>query len=305
VAQRTVLLLIALAIVAPVTAAAGSSSPPPVPTETKVVRTGAGPCGATATNGALWVGVYNAGALLRVDTRGLVTRRIAVGESACRVAVDSRFVWVTRDSADEVVRLSLDTGRLDRVGVGAVPFDVLRANGFVWVTNWQDGTLTKIDPESRVALATAPVGAYPTGLAQCGGRIWIGHGRSEKHITAIDPTTLRVRQVAVGATPEWPHCIRGVVWVTTPDSVLRLNARTGRVLSRLELGETLADAAVGPDGLVWVTDKEHSVVRRLGSDGRSLVDSFPAGPGAFALARVGNSMWVTSFAGSDVRRFDP
>jgi hypothetical protein len=87
--------------------------------------------------------------------------------------------------------------------------------------------------------------------------------------------------------------------------VLRLDARTGRVLSRLELGETLADAAAGPDGLVWVTDKEHSVVRRVSSDGRFLVDSFPAGPGAFALARVGDSMWVTSFSGSDVRKFDP
>ena len=27
--------------------------------------------------------------------------------------------------------------------------------------------------------------------------------------------------------------------------------------------------------------------------------------GAFALARLGSSMWVTNFAGSDVRRFDP
>jgi DNA-binding beta-propeller fold protein YncE len=301
--QRALLLLVALAATAPA-AAAGSSSPPPVPTETKVVSTGAGPCGATAKHGALWVGVY-AGTLLRVDGQGLVTRRIAVGESACRVAVDARFVWVTRDGANEVVRLTSSTGRLDRVGVGAVPFDVLRANGFVWVTNWKDGTLTKIDPESRAPLSTTLVGAYPTGLAQCGGRIWIGHGRSARRITAIDRTSLRVQQVAVGATPEWPHCIRGVVWVTTPDSVLRLDARTGRVLSRLELGETLADAAAAPDGLVWVTDKEHSLVRRVSSDGRSLVDSFPAGPGAFALARVGNSMWVTSFAGADVRRFDP
>jgi hypothetical protein len=86
--------------------------------------------------------------------------------------------------------------------------------------------------------------------------------------------------------------------------VLRLDARTGRVLSRLRIGDTLADAAAGPDDLVWVTDKQHSVVHRVAASGRSVVDSFPAGPGAFALARVGDSMWVTSFAGADVRRFD-
>ncbi len=75
------------------------------------------------------------------------------------------------------------------------------------------------------------------------------------------------------------------------------------MLSRLRIGETLAHAAEAPDGLVWVTDKQHSLVHRLSPDGRTLMDSFPAGPGAFALARAGDAMWVTSFAGSDVRRY--
>ncbi len=77
------------------------------------------------------------------------------------------------------------------------------------------------------------------------------------------------------------------------------------MLSRLRLGETLAHAAAGPDGLVWVTDKQHSVVHRVDPEGRAVVDSFPAGPGAFALARAGRGMWVTSFAGSDIRRYQP
>ena len=116
-----------------------------------------------------------------------------------------------------------------------------------------------------------------------------------------------LQRVAVGTSaPGWPSCIRGTIWVTTPDtdSPRRSPARDG-VLSRLLIDETLAYSAEAPDGLVWVTDKQHSVVHRVTTDGRSVVDSFPAGPGAFALARLGSSMWVTSFAGSDVRRFDP
>jgi hypothetical protein len=54
-----------------------------------------------------------------------------------------------------------------------------------------------------------------------------------------------------------------------------------------------------------VTDKQHSVVHRVDPLGREVVDSFPAGPGAYALARAGGAMWVTSFAGSDVRSFVP
>jgi hypothetical protein len=54
-----------------------------------------------------------------------------------------------------------------------------------------------------------------------------------------------------------------------------------------------------------VTDRQHSLVHRLTPDGRHVLDSFPAGPGAFAMARAGRAMWITSFAGSDVRRFAP
>ena len=53
-----------------------------------------------------------------------------------------------------------------------------------------------------------------------------------------------------------------------------------------------------------MTDKEHSLVHRIYAEAATVVDTFAAGPGAFALARAGDSMWVTSFAGRDVRRFD-
>jgi streptogramin lyase len=294
---------VATATVAPL--AGGASTAPPLPTEAVIVATGQAPCGAAARAGSVWVGVYGAGTLLRVDPGGRIEARVRVGRSACRVAIGPSAVWVTRDDAGEVVRISLGSGRLLRVKVGAVPFDVLRSDGFVWVTNWRDGTVMKIRPGSGVPMATVRVGAYPTGLARCSGRIWVGHGRGATRITSVDPTSLRMREIFVGATPEWPHCIGGALWVTTTDSVLRLDVETGHVLSRLRIGETLADAAGGPDGLVWVTDKEHSLVYRVTPNGRAVVDSFPAGPGAFALARDRGSMWVTSFAGSDVRRFDP
>jgi hypothetical protein len=35
-----------------------------------------------------------------------------------------------------------------------------------------------------------------------------------------------------------------------------------------------------------------------------VVNSFAAGPGAFSLARAGGAMWITSFAGADIRRYE-
>ena len=61
--------------------------------------------------------------------------------------------------------------------------------------------------------------------------------------------------------------------------------------------------AAAPDGTVWVTDKEHSGVLRIDPATDTVVDEVAAGPGAFAVVRAAGSMWVTSYAGSDIRRF--
>jgi streptogramin lyase len=277
---------------------AGAKTPP------DVVATGPGPCGIAAGHRSLWVGVYGAGTLVRIDAHAGRATRVRVGPWACRVSVGPSAVWVTRDRANELVRVPVGPGSLRRVRV-AEPFDVLRAAGSLWATSHSTGTVVKLDPGSGAVLSTVPVAPRPAGLALCGGRVWVGHGASSA-LSTIDPDTLEVRRVGVGAeAPGWPACILDTVWAVTPDSVVRVDPESGRVLSRLRLGETLADAAAGPDGYVWVTDKQHSLVHRLTPDGRHRVDRRPAGPGAFALVRLGGSVWVTSFAGSDVRRFDP
>ena len=111
---------------------------PPVPVETAVVETGTGPCGVVAArDGALWVGVYGAGAVLSIDPgRGRVQTRVAVGRWACRIAVGPSALWVTRDRAGEVVRVSRGSGQRRRIQVGRSPFDLLLATGSLWVSSY-------------------------------------------------------------------------------------------------------------------------------------------------------------------------
>lgn len=298
------MLLAAAAGLVPVAVAGGAS--PQLPVESVVVETGRGPCGAAARAGSIWVGVYEAGTLLSIDQRGRVEARVRVGRWACHVAVGPAAIWVTRDQAGEIVRISRGSGRQLRVEVGSGAFDVLLAAGSVWTASYDTGTVARLNPRTGHLIAVVRDGPNPAGLAGCGGRIWVGHGRQATWLSAIDPPTMRVKRVDVGAeTPSSPHCVRGELWVTTIDSVLRLDPRTGAVLARLRLGGTPADVIAAPDGLVWVTDKERSLVFRVDPTGRAIVDDFPAGPGAFALARAGDSIWVTSFAGSDIRRYTP
>lgn len=298
--MRLVLLAAALVLAAP---ALGGSRPAPV--ETHVLATGRAPCGSAEHGGSLWVGVYETGTLLRISGERVV-ERIRVGRWACRVALDRRALWVTRDRARELVRIDRKTGKLGRTRLAGMPFDVVLAGGSVFATGYDTGSVARVDPETRRVARVYRVGTKPAGLALCEGRVWVGHGAPATWVTSIDPATHRVRRVALGvASPGWPHCLLGTLWVTTPDTVLRLDPRTGRVRSRLTIGETLADVALGTDSLVWVTDKQHAVVHRVEPSGRQVVDSVPAGPGAFSVARAGEAMWVTSFAGVDVRRYDP
>ena len=77
------------------------------------------------------------------------------------------------------------------------------------------------------------------------------------------------------------------------------------MLAKLEVGRTLAQGATAADGTIWMPDKEQSLVYRIDPKRERVLDSFPAGPGAYIALRAFGSMWVTSYAGTDVRRFSP
>lgn len=64
----------------------------PPPHEVAVVPTGAGPCGATAGFGAVWVAADGAGTLVRIDPATLaVVRRIEVGPRPSGLAARRRL----------------------------------------------------------------------------------------------------------------------------------------------------------------------------------------------------------------------
>jgi streptogramin lyase len=283
---------------------------PAAPEEVAVIQTGRAPCGLDAFGGELWVGVYEAGTVLRLDRAGRVQRRHRVGRFACQVAVDERAAWVTRDNADEVVRIDQPSGRLTRLRV-ASPLGVALAAGSAWVTSFETGSVTRIDARTGRSTRRWRVGGHPTGIAACAGKVWVGHGRDATWLTSIDPRTGRTSRLdVVVRTPRWPRCIDGELWVTTEDSALRVSPRTGELRAHFRLGGTPAEAGIATsagDGgrAIWVTDKERSVVHRIDPGSGNVFDSFPAGPGALAQARFGGSVWISSFAGADIRRYDP
>jgi streptogramin lyase len=273
------------------------------------VQTGAAPCGEVAAFGSLWVANDGSGTLARINPRtNRVVRRTSVGHGAFLVAAGAGAVWVTNYKRGVVLRVDPRTGRVRSVRIGPEPSDVLVAFGRVWATDWRAATLVEIHPRTVRVLRRVRLGPDPAAeLTARSGAIWIGFGRAATAIVRYDPTSRSVERVAVGS-PSPRSFVTGTrdLWIQAGDNnVLHVDPVTRRVLGRLRFGRTLAQGAAAPDETLWIPDKEQNIVYRVDPRTERVIDSFPAGRGAFAAHRAFGSMWVTSYAGSDVWRFRP
>ncbi len=269
------------------------------------ITTGTHPCGIVSAFGSVWV-ANDGGTLVRIDPRtNRARKRIRVGAGACFMTADARALWIANYKGG-LVRVT-PRGRVQSIAVGATPDNVLAAFGRVWVTTWGAGKLSVVDPRTLRVVRRIDVGSKPAGLAVRNGAVWVGFGRDATSIARVSPRTYRVDRIDVGV-PEPRGFVAGTkdLWIqANTGDLLQFDPIARRVLAHLEVGRTLAQGAVAPDGTIWVPDKEQSIVYRVDPARRRVVDSFPAGPGAYVTLRAYKSMWVTSYAGRDVRRFKP
>ena len=281
-------------------------APPPVAAR---VHTGLHPCGAVAAFGALWVANDGSGTLARVDPHtNRVTRRVRLSRGVCSVAAGAGSIWVTNYRTSSVVRVDPHTGATRSKRVGRSPFDVVATRNSIWVSAWEGEELIELAPKRLRILRRFPLGARPAGMLVRGTSLWVGFGRTSEELARVDLTKRTVRRVKIGVrAPGWFADGARDLWVTADDDALvHVDPETGRVVGVLRLGRTLAQPTLGGRGLLWVPDKEIDRVFRVDAASGRVVDSFPAGDGAFAAVRAFGSTWVTSYAGDDVWRFaDP
>jgi DNA-binding beta-propeller fold protein YncE len=272
------------------------------------VPTPRAPCGVGSGYGAVWVAADGGGSVSRIDpATNRVTRSVRVGRTACTLAVGAGAVWTVRYGAGELVRVDPATGQVQRLKVGKVPVDVLAAAGAVWVSNWDDRTVARIDPEKLRVTDVLRLPAQPQGLLYRAGSLWVGSGRESRQVFRIDPATLAVVRVPVAdRSPGWFVAGARGVWVTTAeDSVVRIDPATNRVVTTLPVRGVPVEGATAPDGLLWIPSKQSNTVTRIDPSTNRVLGVLAAGPGAYVAHRAFGSMWLTSYAGSDVRRYRP
>ena len=270
------------------------------------IASGQNPCESVAAAGALGVTNDGSGTLVRVNPRtNRVTARVHAGQGACAVAAGRHAVWVANYRTGQLLRVDTKTRKVRRVAVGGAPFDVLVAGGRVWTTGFENGTLVEVDARTGRIVRRIKVGGAPNGLLRAAGSIWVGLGRGATVVLRVDPVSGTAQRVEVGL-PAPTHFVATAsgIWVADDgDGLALLDPQDGHVLKVTHVGATIAQPALSADGTIWAPDKQTDTVFRLDPATGKLIDSFPAGNGAFHVLRAFGSIWVTSYAGRTVWRF--
>jgi streptogramin lyase len=79
---------------------------------------------------------------------------------------------------------------------GGTATGLVEADGALWVVHFEDGVLSRVDPESEVE-ATTVVGANGTSLTSADETLWVARGSmgaGQSQLTAVDPATGEVEQ---------------------------------------------------------------------------------------------------------------
>jgi outer membrane protein assembly factor BamB len=219
--------------------------------------------GLAAGAGAMWVG--DADRLYRIDARSgrviaRVSLRTAAGDSFALsdMAFTDRYAWAI--GGDGLLRIDLRRNRPDRF----VPVEgagLVRGGAFVDDQLWaiaRNDKLLRFDARTGARLGSVRVNWPPTvGLAAEQG-VALTFSTLTGRLARVDLPTGRELWVRnVGGRPGWWTVAGQDVWVHVStghgrDHLLRLDARTGRVLSRTPLPDLGVTSMAAINGQIWV-----------------------------------------------------
>jgi streptogramin lyase len=213
-----------------------------------------------------------------------------------------------------VVRIDADTGRIRSVlPSGEAPFLLIVASGHVWTQNFEDGTLTHVDPATDTAM-TVDVGEV-VGIATDGVAVWVA--RDENIVARLDGTTGE-EELTLKLSDQRLFGLRdagfiaaadGSVWLTVPpragrsEELWRIDPESGAVMARIVLGGDANPPFVHGPYLWLVTKADQSLTRvdmRTNEAVEIDVDAYP-----WSLVAGGGALWIGHHVSPKVVRFDP
>jgi ABC-type branched-subunit amino acid transport system substrate-binding protein/DNA-binding beta-propeller fold protein YncE len=192
--------------------------------------------------------------------------------------------------------------------------DIAVGEGGAWVVNAQDGTISKLDPETARVVKTFKAPARVLDVAAGSGAVWVANAQANGRrdtVSRIDPRTGAITHtVKLPRTPDrggWPSSGHpmlavgaGAVWAGNREGTIsRIDPQTGDVTATVD---TFArKIAAGKEG-VWTVGFDLTTITRIDQRTNRIGQSIHLGTNAVTGLAVGaGSVWAMSEEGRLIR----
>jgi len=241
-----------------------------------------------------------------VNDDGSLGGSVRVGLSPDGVTYGAGSLWAANRTDGTVSRIDLDTRAVvQTITVGALPTALTVAANDVWVVNFGDGTVSRINTVTNTVVDSIVVGNQPVAIASGPSGVWVANSGDDT-IQRIDPVTGRAdRGVEVGDGPDGIAVDATALWVC--------NGTDGTVSEidpvSLQQGKSVLVGG-GPRGIALTPD-EVWVASQLSQSvtrinrATGAVRTIPVGDGPNSVQVAGQAVWVSNEYDGTIARIDP
>jgi streptogramin lyase len=195
--------------------------------------------GVTTSPEGVWLMVDKRGTLARIDPdTGAIRQRIRIAPGSYNPRYADGQIWVTRADGAEVT--AIDTARgvaLTSTRTNANPRFLTASPGAVWTLNQGDGSVTRIDTQTRQATKTIDLGTPGHGgdIAFGGGMIWTTVAKMPLSVVDVASEVLLCQWAGPGG--DSLGIGQGSIWLTDYQ---------GGTISRIDMQDALTRCPSAP-----------------------------------------------------------
>jgi hypothetical protein len=215
------------------------------------------------------------------------------GYNPIYVTFDNTFadVYVVNSLSNAISRLDAATGDfIWSYFVGFRPTSVVFANGFLWATNYNDGTVVKINITNG-DLTPIPVGPKPTSIAYHNTYLWVTTAGNNK-VNQISVGGALLSSVLVGRRPSCIISGGSYMWVANKDDNTISKVSNGGTVETFYAGFT--PASIAWDGsTIWVANYGSSEIVRMSAAG-AIMNTINAEFTPSSIAYAAGSIWANN-----------
>lgn len=216
------------------------------------------------------------------------------GTAAAAITAAGGRAWVAVSTPQGIVTLS-PTGRAARVvELHAPAYSLAAAGGAVWVAPGYEGTVQRVaGGRATLPFRPAPSSRGRVLLAGAPAALWVAS--QDGYLRRLDPRTRRVTAAVRVGLPNAIVAGFGSIWVAsaTADQIVRVDAASGRVLRRINIGGIATSVAAGPGG-VWAATPANGSVWRISPRLDAVLASMSPLAQPSQLAAAAGRVWVAS-----------